>query len=508
MLVVVALALAACSAGADDTSSGSGAPVIEDGNDAAAAAAAAAAAGDAGDGDGDAIGSPTDDVVPSAAGQADGSAGASGGASTSGGAAGGSSQQTPGGGSSGATSPGPGTVTRAPVEVGALYASNRSAFLEAFGVSGGEALDTVAAHDALAAAINAAGGLGGHEAVPVYHELDATSTESYSALAQKACVAFTEDNDAVAVVGATFQMAHCLAEHGAIGIDNADNIGGPDFMREVDDHYYSSSSMNYDRKAAAWLSGLDAVGYIDPSGIYGLIHYDVPGMPSSVDNVLIPGLERRGVSLEVRVEVVFPDSTAGAGSTVAQIQNAVLQFRSRNVDHLLIYDVNATMPVFFMQQAASQSYEPRYALESDSHLNFMLNNVPASQLTDSVAVGWRPIDDQLADDRPAPLTQRCFAIMEAAGVGLPDHATREAAVNICDWWFFLDHVYDRAGGVGTAEQFAATVEAMRDSYQSARTYRTFFAAGRPHDGVAQVQPLRYDEACPCYVRVGGLIDLA
>lgn len=499
---IVALAATACSSTAQSDDA-SGVSVVDETEDSSAAAAAAeAAAGETTDEDGtssaaapDAPASPGSGPQPGASGQRSDAPGDAAPATT---------EEAP---TAVDPSEGADEAALAPVEIGAMYVSNGQAFLEAFGVSGGATLDTKAAHEALVAAINADGGMGGHPVDLVLHELDATSTESYSSLAQKACVAFTEDHDAIAVAGATFQMIHCLADHGAIGVDNADNIGGSAFMREVDDYYYSTSSMNYDRKAAAWLTGLDATGYLDEGGTFGLIHYDVPGMPESVDTVIEPDLAERGIELEVRVEVTFPDSTSEAGGTVAQIQNAVLQFQSRGVDHALIYDVNATMPVFFMQQAESQGYRPRYGLETDSHLNFMLQNVPASQLVDSVAVGWRPIDDQLQRVASTPSELRCRSILEEAGIEIADHSSLEAAMNVCDWWFFLDHVYDRMGGAIDVPTFAATVEGMGSAYASPRTFSTSFSPGRTHDGAAEVQPLAYDEDCPCYVPTGGTIRI-
>lgn len=393
-------------------------------------------------------------------------------------------------------------VTKTTVTVGAFELKNGTEFLAAFGVKGGAGLDNRAAQNALASYINAHGGLGGRRVEIVYHALDATSTDTYAAIAQAACADFTQDHHVFAVIGAPFQMVPCLDMRGVVALGKDDQAGDAAFLAKYQAIYYAPSSLGYERKARAWVAGLAQQGFLG-RGTFGLLYYDVDGMPASVASSLRPAMKAHGVAFAREIEIPFPQSTADAASTVAAIQSAVLRFKTEGIDHVLLYDVNGTMPVFFMREADSQQYEPRYALNSDSHLEFARNNVPAAQLRQAVGVGWRPSEDVTKVQAANSSDARCRQIMTKSGIKLPDSATAAAAVTLCDLWFFLKDGLDRTEAPNAAG-FRSAVEGFGTTWMSPRTYTTRFASGRPHDGVAAIRNVAYRESCSCWELAGSV----
>jgi len=386
------------------------------------------------------------------------------------------------------------------ISIGAFEIENRAEFIAAFGVKGLQGVDARKAQDAIVKYLNANGGLGGRAAVPRYHSLDATSTDTYAALAQAACEDFTRDREVFAVVAGTIDSARCLADGDVITINDADAAGDETFIKGLGKHYY--------RKAKAWVEGLAELGFLSKSKHYGLVYYDVPGMPRSIARSLDPALKKHGVSIATddRIEIHWPDSTPDAGATIAEIQNAVLRFKSRDVTHVLLYDVNGTITTFFLRQADSQEYTPFYGLESDSHLEFQNLNVPHRQLAKAVAVGWRHQED-VTNAKPANASERlCLDILRKAAVELPDVGSTAQAIMLCDMWFFLKAGFD-AAPAPNVDGFRLGVEGLGQRFLSPRTYVTRFARGRTPDGVAATRNVAYRMSCECWELKGKLRSL-
>lgn len=394
----------------------------------------------------------------------------------------------------------------APLAFGAFSFSNGAAFLGAFGVST-DTVDMAKAQDAILAYLNAHGGFGGRKGTVVYHQLDATSTKTYSQLAQEACTDFTEDHHVFAVVQASVEIIPCLVAHGVLGTNDGDAGGDVAWMRRYGAHYYLPGGMDWDTMSRAWVAGLSAQGYFTPKGTYGLIHYDLAGMSDSVDRTLKPELARHGITVKDTYEIAWPGSTGEAGGTVAAVQNAVLKFQTDGIDHVLVNDINGTMGVFFLRAAQNQGYRPRYGLNSNSHLVFLLDNAPQAQLVNAVATGWRPYEDVSDQGAFNASAQRCMAIMTAAKIPMTSYGFRSTAANLCDQWFFLQASLAGRTGPLTPSLFRSGAEALASRWTSPRTWATAFGPAQVHSGAAAVSPVAYRADCSCWRRAGGLISV-
>lgn len=178
-------------------------------------------------GPGQGLGVPTaDGSGPPAGGQGSGATGSTG---TTGGAGVGSTGSLSTGGTAGPAAPGgPGPVatgpaaaapaTKSPVEVGVVIFPDVNAFAAQFGGSADVGNQRQEVLDAVAW-VNTHGGLNGHRVVPVFFEVELTSTDTYAQTYQQICSTFTQDHKVVAAIlvgNAEPGLPACLRKAGSL----------------------------------------------------------------------------------------------------------------------------------------------------------------------------------------------------------------------------------------------------------------------------------------------------
>ena len=143
-----------------------------------------------------------------------------------------------GGGSTGAQATGTHLVNGVPQGVGITadkiylgigYETNGDAANAAFGATGISQGDPQADAKAVVADINAHGGMAGRQVVPVWHAIDATSTDTYADMDQQTCAAYTQDAHVFAAMdkGLTDNFPACMQHAGAMNF-NSGTILYPD----------------------------------------------------------------------------------------------------------------------------------------------------------------------------------------------------------------------------------------------------------------------------------------
>jgi hypothetical protein len=336
-------------------------------------------------------------------------------------AAQGGRRATTGGGRVGSTGgPGAPLAKGAPVEVGIEYTDPASgaAFLGALGLDL-DIGDGQAQAQAVIDHVNANGGLAGHPIRPVYYKLEPTRADPYATFMQEMCSMWTQDHSVVAafaIANADFTpVASCLAKRRAL----FDNFAA--WVRTQDDYglsrYWVEPAMLLaERLANLYVDVPNQLGYFGSGSKVGLLIYDYPQSGRLARLVEASLKKRLGLSLTSQFTVHMGTSTPDLGSTISQIQSAVLRFRADGVNRVMSVAYPGAM-TFFMRYADSQQYYPRYALTSPESLDAVAASVPHEQLRDAVAVGWLPnIDVGLAQQPPLNATgQRCRGIFKAAG---------------------------------------------------------------------------------------------
>ena len=239
-----------------------------------------------------------EELAALAAGEDPGALGAGGVAGTGG------TASTAGGAAGAAASAGkyvvPPGVTDTTINIGLMYTVNGAAANAAIGAAGITQGDERANFRILIDDINKNGGIAGRKVVPVFHPLDATSTQSLDSQWQAACDDFTQDHKVFAVFsGSNDTFRECITKRGALAVDNGGlTTVGEDVFRQYP-NYVEIMSINLDRMAHLMLEGLNAQGYfggwspqlgrpVSGRAKVGIVLWDLPSFRKAVDKVSVP----------------------------------------------------------------------------------------------------------------------------------------------------------------------------------------------------------------------------
>jgi hypothetical protein len=404
-------------------------------------------------------------------------------------------------------------VTATEIKIGVITSSqNNNSVVSAFGLKGEGIGDTQAEAKAVIDSINAGGGVAGRRIVPVFVSNDITSG-TYSGQAQANCTSFTEDNKVFAVVGAGVEipgLATCLAKHGVPIIPTPWVLGAIGLM----DHPQMDSYAGF----LKWPNQLDpdnyrgiidrlvATGYFTASSRIGLMRSDTDATKRISDQVIKPALAAHGLKLTDEAASTPNDSVSGIGEPASQIASAVLKFRTDFVDRVMFLGGTSSGAFFFMPQAESQGYRPRYFLTSWDMPYFLSANVPKAQFNGAVAIGWETgVDvDAAHEPPPNPAKAQCLDLMHRAGQTITDPDVEAFMTGYCDAFQLLRAALAGANTV-TPQALAAGVDRLGASFQPAQTFSVRFGPGR-QAGVSSYRDLLFDGGCGCFV-YGGSVDI-
>jgi len=412
--------------------------------------------------------------------------------------------------SSGAGAGGGGPAT---VKLGVVVADAAdSSVVSAFGLKGEAVGDPQAEAQAIIGALNAEGGIGGHRIVPVYYPTNIDSG-TYSGQAQATCTAFTEDSHVAAVIGVgvdIVDLVSCLAQHNTPVIATPWVLGAIGLMDHVDMQQYAGSLYwpnQLDPDAYTTIvDNMVSSGFLGHGDKIGLVRTDTPDTQRITDDIIEPRLAAHGLSLTDDAVITVNNSVADIGGPAAQISNAVLRFNTDGVNRVFFLGGTSSGPFFFMPEANSQGYRPRYFLTSWDMPYFDAANVPDSQLAGAQGVGWEPgLDVDLSHEPPpSAATTQCLNLMHTAGLAITDPDIEGVMTGFCDAFTLL-----REGLVGTTSLTPATLRAgiaNLTTFPTAETFTEGFAPGRVA-GVTSFRDLTFESGCQCFQYTSGPISV-
>jgi ABC-type branched-subunit amino acid transport system substrate-binding protein len=381
------------------------------------------------------------------------------------------------------------------IEVGFQVAINTQAAFAATGATSDPA-DEEHMVKALVAWVNATGGINGRKLVAVIHPTDPTSG-SFASQAAAACADFTQDHHVVAIastpVNSTDDLLRCAAKAGVPEIDQSLWSFDDEYYRQYPGLLYQPGRASSTRWPQATVDGLDAAGYFANGAKVGILSFDAP-VYTRVVTRLRAEMKRRGHAFTTEVSVATPPSVSDFGAMSAAIGNAILKFRQDGVDHVM-FAASAELPFFFMAQAESQQYRPRYGLSSNDGPDTQINiGAPDAQLRGALAVGWLTATD-VGDDQPgnkSATVKLCESIMAKYGA----QASGFYSDSHCDSMFFLRRVLERAAGTSVRAMQAAAAS-LGTTYLSPLTMATSFRRGFG-DGASRWRLAAYSSDCTCF----------
>ena len=445
-----------------------------------------------------------------------------------GGAAGGGAATGGGGvasaGDEGANGPG---ITDTTISIGLAYAVNAAAANAAIGAAGISQGDARRVDEIVLADINANGGAGGRQLVPVWHELDATSPASTDQLYQEACDTWTQDNEVFAgFLGGNENAQQCLHDRGVLAITSNLTVADAATFERFP-YYVEVSSINLDRIAATQVAASAAQGYFTGwdsrtqktngnAPKVGILTFDMPTFAHAADEVMVPALAQLGYAPDPANVVKVPRNagTSDTAAVAAAVSNAVLRFRGNGVTHVFILEASAVLALLFLNQADAERYFPRYGVNTQNGIEVLIDtgNVPARQAIGAVGFGWYPMIDIAPSQNPTdgPYSnarrQECIGLLAANGMSFADTNAEAVALNECEsLWFFRDTV-NRMGPVINRDNFMAAVDQLGASFAPVGTFAAAFGPGR-HDGVAAVRYWAFDAGCGCMTYTSGDIPV-
>lgn len=374
--------------------------------------------------------------------------------------------------------------------------------------------DTEAQARAVAADLNAKGGILGRKVVLVFRDQPTleTATDPNSAGAA-ACTSFSQDERVLAVVNVVTVLDYppfraCLAKAGiplfSASVKSADDTAG----RSLAPHFYQSVAVSWDALAPVLVTRLQAQGWFGGWNA----RTGTSGTGRAKVGVLVDGTDV-GTRVGKTLQRVF--AAAGYRDTlVYQYVNAsdgqgasVNYFNGNGVTHVVVTDVEL---LAFQSSANGQGYRPRYGITTYNapHNNLESSLSPAGANNGAVGVGWAPALDVAGAQDPGdtPGGKACRATMAKGGQTFTGKRLAESLAGaICDA-FRLISAGASAGGGFTPAQVAAGIAEVGPSFPTAVGFRTGVAKGKAFVP-GRVRDIAWDTGCGCVVYRAGTADL-
>lgn len=392
---------------------------------------------------------------------------------------------------------------RGELSIGVLYSRNTAA-QEALGVHEDTSLDALRVAKALVAHFNKHGGMVGRQLAPVYHVFGADDP-SYEIDLQAACSDFTQDHHVAVVLdlaGAwdpSFQQCLQAAKvpyFGGVVSDDEDMRRFPGMAHPSD--------RSLDDRVRTVIDVLSDTRYLSASNKIGVIIEGCPNAQRAFQRALLPATQRRGLHVTSTFEITCITGFASAGPGAQQLQQAVLKFKTENVDRVtFVSNYESAAILLFATEAESAGYRPGYALSSNAGPSIISTSVPAEQAKQFTGVGWQPNFDT-ADSAPIGAAgTRCRQITAAEGA-TPSSARDAAYIDAgCEAFFLLETVLGTTHAVAEYGAMLQSIDGLAAGFQSplALDGATQFAPGR-HAGAAHAAPFGYNALCSC-IRYSG-----
>jgi hypothetical protein len=438
-----------------------------------------------------------------------GSTSSSGGLTPAGGAGGTAGATLRPGDSSAGVGPGaltPGPAPQGPLKFGLLDVSSPAAAVGAIGVQAQTSVNEQDLAHAYIRYFNAHGGIAGRKLEPVEYTQN-PSSPNYQSDMQAACAKFTQDNKLTVVIRAQLggltpeNYESCLTKARVTSLEMSYAVGD-NTMLARHPQLYDVSAPSVDRRERAVLTGLAGTGYLTTKNTVGVLVEDCPEDQRAYQNTVVPLARSLGLHLTTRtVGCLTGDGDLGAFS--AQVQSAVLPFRSAGVDRVtFVSGWEPLMLLFFETNAANQSWKPFYALSSNAVIGSTVGEYSAEQQSRMRGIGWAPSTDTGSPMTNAA-TKKCDAMARSEGVSPQTQGDVALVRLVCEVFLVFKAAVEAAGGRDDSASLAMGLASATRSYVSATVLGGKLRLGDGHqDGATQAAEFGFVSSCTCFRYVG------
>jgi hypothetical protein len=395
---------------------------------------------------------------------------------------------------------GPG-VTADEVKVGFIV-TDIDALAKGLGFEVPDQGDEEAQIQVIAEHINATGGIGGRDLVPVTRVH--IGVQDNASNEEELCLGFTDDDKvfAVAMTGQFQENARpCYAERDTLMLDYTLYPVDEVSIGELEPFLWQPGLPSYDETIAGMADAMATTNFLDGATL-GVVGIDSEQNRRVYEGSLIPTLTELGVEV---ADTQWIDPTDGSTLQAGQDQ-AVLSFKSNGVDRVLVVG-GARLAAFMIATGIGQNYTPVYALSSFDNPEFAMLNYPEI-LDDTVGVSLSPGWDVADDQYPMPaneIEETCLQVLEEGGHTFESRANARSALGYCDAALLLQAGAADLDGALNAETWADAVGQMGTTMQLASPYATTFAPG-DYFGASGYQVFAYNPDCACMELQGETVE--
>jgi hypothetical protein len=351
--------------------------------------------------------------------------------------------------------------------------------------------------------INTHGGVNGRRIQIVTKQRDPQSSNPNQLL--DICKQLTEGDKVFSVVGTDSDSDAdlCYAQHrtpficGGCGIETAD-------LKKNAPWLWTPGSADDVSVQVTEVTSFGQRGFFANGTKLGVLVRDVPGQWDIWRKKLRPIVLKYHKYTDAEIDA-YPihdtPSTNDYGQYTADIQQAVSRFKLEGINRVFFLYYGDLIALYFMDQAESQDYHPRYGVESGKHPYLTLQaNVPQSQLHNSIGVGFQmvvDVDTAHGDKYPAVGETECYEAAKAKGMQPTNRVQAVYFNSLCDG---IRMFRDAAVGFGpsfTGLQWTDGADHLGTRFQAAVGLpgATRFRPGR-YVGIDAYRELTYVDNCP------------
>lgn len=392
------------------------------------------------------------------------------------------------------------TSAHSPVQVGYVVFPDFSAFSSELGGTGQSTGDGPTEIKAIVDWINSHGGLAGHPITPVIASVALTSTSSYASESQAVCNTFTQDNH---VVAATFignapdVLVNCLNSRHVLLLTQGDELHDAAYDTAYP-YLVSPAEADASKVATTLVTQTFDRGLLESGDTVGLMVEQYAAPERAASQVVIPMMKAHGVNV-VEYTVTEPSSTPDISGSVSQVSSAELKMAASNV-RTVMFLCTGCMP-FFMQDAASQHYYPRYLFTSFDGPYGYSGSSYAAQLSNSFGIGFEPVTDVGPETHASvvksnPTFAQCQAIEVPTGQVTSD-TSDYAAQAYCDisLWIYNAAKAEGASTVSTPALIAG-LNRLGSSHVSSLDFSNDVTPST-HNGISSYRFMSWHNDCQC-----------
>lgn len=359
--------------------------------------------------------------------------------------------------------------------------------------------------------INATGGIAGRKVLPIYAYNDNTdgSASAQTRSQTEICTRLTEDEKVFFVIAmnpAGLNYSYdCYAKHQTPLIDLLLADADAERLAQLSPWVIAPIAMNWGTMARVLPGALSEAGFLTQK--MGLFTQDRPALNRSA-KVLMGEIGKRGGRF-LATATFKPTYDGLAADTAA----AVLSFKDKGVDRVVVWAPQCGTLLAFSRQAQSQGYSPRYGLTTYQTPAFCAGLVDPSQLKDAAGAGFLMANDVSGSSAP-PITPREKACFDTVKKRSGDNFTKRGAsgsagiaLASCELLYFAQKALAPGAGraIGNGE-VAGYVARLGTSYQAVNVAKTSYGPNKL-DGAQVYARLEYRTSCSCFGYVGGWRDI-